>query len=45
MLDGGLRGTARFTHPTADQYPERKPNRLAPPRPQGFGWGSRGRGG
>jgi hypothetical protein len=29
MLDGGLRGKARFTHPTSDQNPERKPNRLA----------------
>jgi hypothetical protein len=39
MLDGGLRGKARSTHPTKTCKP------LAPPRPQGFGWGRRGRGG
>jgi len=31
MLDGGLRGKARSTHPTSDQSPERNPNRLAAP--------------
>jgi hypothetical protein len=36
--DGGLRGKARFTQPTKDQYPERKPNLLPPLKPQAYSW-------
>jgi hypothetical protein len=42
MVDAGLRGTARSTQPTADQYPERKPNRLAPPRTPAPGFSPEG---
>ncbi|MFZ4083237.1 MAG: hypothetical protein ACOYKN_18555, partial [Pirellula sp.] len=44
-LDGQLRGKARFTHPTSDQYQEHKPNLMLPLAPPGSLAGGDGSGG